>query len=389
MKVGFAMNYTLSIFLRLLLTGLIAFALTPLIKKLTCYIGAVDKPNKRRINTVTMPSAGGLAIYLAFSGAILFLFNDSIPFDYAWRLILSATVVVATGLIDDIYEISPRQKLVGITLAALLAYFILGVRIDVVNLFSISEINIGFLSLPLTVIWIIALTNALNLIDGLDGLAAGVSIIALFAMGVVGYIAAASGAVVVQLPLLIFILMLAIIGFLPFNFNPAKIYLGDTGALFLGFMISILSLQGLKNATLVSLITPLIVLGVPITDTVFAIIRRLLNKKPISSADQMHLHHRLLSFGFTHRGTVLMIYGLAFLFSCIAILYSFASTLANIIMIIALLFALELFVELIGLSGSNRQPLINGLKFIGNKAYRKKRLKKRQEKIAEKKNLNS
>lgn len=364
------MDYTLSIFLRLLLTALIAFAITPLIKKINCRIGAVDKPNNRRINKITMPSAGGLAVFLAFSFAILVLFKDTIPFDYAWRLLLSASVVIATGLIDDIYEINPRQKLIGITLAACLAYFVLGVRIDVVNLFSFLKIDIGFLSLPLTLIWIIALTNAINLIDGLDGLAAGVSIIALTSMGIVGYIAAASGAVIIQLPLTIFILAVSILGFLPFNFNPAKIYLGDTGALFLGFMISILSLQGLKNATLVSLITPLIVLGVPITDTVFAIIRRVLNKKPISSADQMHLHHRLLSLGFTHRGTVLTIYSLAFLFSCIAILYSFASTLANIILIIALLFALELFVELIGLSGSNRQPLINGLKYVGNKAYR-------------------
>lgn len=372
------MNYTISIILRLILTGAIALCLTPLIKKFSCYIGAVDKPNKRRINKVTMPSAGGLAIYLTFSFAITFLFQDSIPFDYAWRLILAATAIVITGLLDDIYELSPRKKLLGITIAALIAYFVLGVRIDIVNLFSFTEINLSFLSLPLTIIWIVALTNAVNLIDGLDGLAAGVSIIALTSIGIVGYIAAASGALPIQLPLTIFILMVSILGFLPYNFNPAKIYLGDTGALLLGFMIAVLSLQGLKNATLVSLITPLIVLGVPITDTVFAIIRRLLNKKPISSADQMHLHHRLLSFGFTHRGAVLMIYSLAFLFSCIAIMYRFTSTLANIILIISLLFTLELFVELIGLSGSNRQPLIHGLKLIGNKAYRIKHLDKKK-----------
>lgn len=372
------MNYTLSIVVKLALTGILAFLLTPFVRKLVIKINAVDVPSSRRINKVIMPSAGGLVIYAVFSIAVLFIFNDSIPFEYGWKLVVSAAPVVITGLLDDIWELTPRQKLLGITISALFAFFILGVRMDVVNLFSFTEIDLGFLSLPLTLIWIIALTNAINLIDGLDGLAAGVSIIALFAIGVVGYIAAASGAVLIQLPLTIFILIFSISGFLPFNFNPAKIYLGDTGALFLGFMIAILSLQGLKNATLVSLITPLIILGVPITDTIFAIIRRLLNKQPISSADQMHLHHRLLSFGFTHRGAVLMIYSLAILFSCIAIMYSFTSVLANIILIIALLFALELFVELIGLSGSNHQPLINCLKFIGNKSYRNRRLKNKK-----------
>ncbi|QIL45648.1 undecaprenyl/decaprenyl-phosphate alpha-N-acetylglucosaminyl 1-phosphate transferase [Vagococcus coleopterorum] len=379
------MNEFLSVSIRLVLTGLLAFALTPLIKKLAFKINAVDQPNERRINKLPMPSAGGLAIFLTFVIATLFIFPDVIPFDFAWRLIVSSLAVVATGLLDDIFELSPRQKLVGITIGALLAFFVLGARIDIINLFSSTEIDFGFLSLPLTLLWIIALTNAINLIDGLDGLATGVSMIALAAIGIVGYIAAASGAVASQLPITIFVLIFCSAGFLPYNFNPAKIYLGDTGALFLGFMIAVLSLQGLKNATLVSLITPLIILGVPITDTVFAIIRRLLNKQPISTADQMHLHHRLLSLGFTHRGAVLMIYGLAILFSCIAIMYSFASTLANIFLIIALLFAVELFVELIGLSGSNRQPLINALKYVGNKAYRDKRVaEKKIEKIKNK-----
>lgn len=374
------MNFIVSLVLRLLLVAAIAYLITPIGRRFSLFIKAVDYPNARRLNKKPMPSAGGLTIYVTFIITTLFIFPDVIPKDYALKIILSSGIVVLTGVLDDIFELSPKQKLLGITLGALAAYYVADIRMNTVSLFSFFDINLGFLSLPLTLIWIIALTNAINLIDGLDGLASGVSIIALTSMGVVGYIAVASYGVIIQVPIMIFILVACTVGFLPFNFYPAKIYLGDTGALFLGFMISILSLQGLKNTTVISLITPLIILGVPITDTLFAIIRRLLNKQPISSADKMHLHHRLLSIGFTHRGAVLMIYALAFIFSFIAILYSFSDMWANIIMTIALLFGLELFVELIGLTGTERQPLMNALKFIGNRAYRTERLEKRKKK---------
>ena len=268
-------------------------------------LNAVDHPNERRINTIPMPSAGGLGIYLTFSIALLLFFpKDIIPWDFSIHLIVASGIIVLTGLIDDIYALRPRQKLVGMIVAAMYAYFVAGIKMDTVNLFSFTNIDLGFLSFPMTIIWILALTNAINLIDGLDGLASGVSIIALTSIGIVGYLSTSSGAVMIQVPITIFLLVASILGFLPRNFFPAKIFLGDTGALFLGFMIAVLSLQGLKNATFVSLITPLIILGVPITDTLFAIIRRTLNKQPISSADHMHLHHRLLSIGFTHRGAI-------------------------------------------------------------------------------------
>lgn len=377
------MSFIYSLILRLIVTAIISYSVTPLIKRLSCKLNAVDVPNERRLNKVSMPSAGGLGIYLIFCLASLLIFPDVIPFKFALKMILVSGIVVITGLLDDIYELSPKQKLFGIVLAALAAYFIADIRMDTVNIFSFAHINLGFLSLPFTIIWIVALTNAINLIDGLDGLASGVSIIALTAIGLVGYLSPA--AVLIQVPIMIFLLVACIGGFLPYNFHPAKIYLGDTGALFLGFMISTLSLQGLKNATLVSLIIPLVILGVPITDTIFAIIRRWLNKQPISSADHMHLHHRLLSIGFTHRGAVLMIYCLALIFSFIAILYIFSSTLANIIMTIAVIFGLQLFVELIGLTGSQRQPLMNILKFIGNKAFRDKTIHEYHEKKTNKK----
>ncbi|MFW7368018.1 glycosyltransferase family 4 protein [Vagococcus fluvialis] len=373
------MDFILKIAFRLFLTMILAFLLTPLIKKLAFKIGAVDKPNSRRVNKVAMPTAGGLAIYIAFSISVLFFFPDLIPMKYAIHLVVSSGIVVVTGLIDDIFELKPRQKLLGVTLAALYVCFVFDVTVSTISLPHIGAIPLQWLSYPFTILWIASLTNAINLVDGLDGLASGISIIALTTIGIIGYVASATDAVKLQVPLTIFILLMSVLGFFPFNFYPAKIFLGDTGALLLGFLISVLSIQGLKNATLITLITPLVILGVPITDTLFAMIRRKLNNRPISSADKMHLHHRLISLGFTHRGAVLTIYSMAIIFSVIAMLYMFTNTLATILLTIACLFGLQMFIELIGLTGVDKQPLLNSLKYLGNKAYRDSVKQKRKE----------
>jgi UDP-GlcNAc:undecaprenyl-phosphate GlcNAc-1-phosphate transferase len=374
------MDFILKIAFRLFLTMILAFLLTPLIKKLAFKIGAVDKPNSRRVNKVAMPTAGGLAIYIAFSISVLFFFPDLIPMKYAIHLVVSSGIVVVTGLIDDIFELKPRQKLLGVILAALYVCFVFDVTVSTISLPHIGAIPLQWLSYPFTILWIAGLTNAINLVDGLDGLASGISIIALTTIGIIGYVASATDAVKLQVPLTIFILLMSVLGFFPFNFYPAKIFLGDTGALLLGFLISVLSIQGLKNATLITLITPLVILGVPITDTLFAMIRRKLNNRPISSADKMHLHHRLISLGFTHRGAVLTIYSMAIIFSVIAMLYMFTNTLATILLTIACLFGLQMFIELIGLTGIDKQPLLNSLKYLGNKAYRDSVKQKRKEK---------
>ena len=374
------MDFILKIAFRLFLTMILAFLLTPLIKKLAFKIGAVDKPNSRRVNKVAMPTAGGLAIYIAFSISVLFFFPDLIPMKYAIHLVVSSGIVVVTGLIDDIFELKPRQKLLGVILAALYVCFVFDVTVSTISLPHIGAIPLQWLSYPFTILWIAGLTNAINLVDGLDGLASGISIIALTTIGIIGYVASATDAVKLQVPLTIFILLMSVLGFFPFNFYPAKIFLGDTGALLLGFLISVLSIQGLKNATLITLITPLVILGVPITDTLFAMIRRKLNNRPISSADKMHLHHRLISLGFTHRGAVLTIYSMAIIFSVIAMLYMFTNTLATILLTIACLFGLQMFIELIGLTGVDKQPLLNSLKYLGNKAYRDSVKQKSKEK---------
>ena len=375
------MDFAFKFVMRLFITMIVSLILTPIIKLISFKIGAVDRPGDRRINTKTMPTAGGLSIFLSFSFALLWEFRAMIPFDYVWPMLLGAAIVVVTGLLDDIFELTPMQKTLGLTLAALEIYFVAGIKISTVSIPYLGVFDLGWLGLPMTILWILAITNAVNLIDGLDGLASGVSIISLTTIGIISYFFLPNS---VEVPMVIFTLIAAIVGFFPYNFYPATIFLGDTGALFLGFMISVLSLQGLKNATFITVITPMLILGVPITDTVYAMIRRKFNKQKISSADKMHLHHRLLSLGFTHRGTVLTIYALAMVFSFIALLMNYASNTAIILLIISTGFGIELFIELIGWVGENRQPLTCALKFLGNRRFRQKVLKARAEKRKDK-----
>lgn len=370
------MSFTYNVILKLFLTFIVSLILTPFIRLLAFKVHAVDLPNKRRINTTPMPTLGGLGIFIAFAFSALFLFHGIVPKDKLLPILLGGGIIVATGMIDDIKELAPRWKTLGILLASLEIYFIAGIHFDEFTFPGIGLIHLGWLALPMTILWIMAITNAFNLIDGLDGLSAGVSIISLTTIGIIGYFFLHPDTL--YIPIMIFILVAAISGFFPYNFYPAKIYLGDTGALFLGFMISVLSLQGLKNATLITVITPMIILGVPITDTVFAIIRRKINKQPISSADKMHLHHRLLSLGFSPKGAVVTIYALALLFSLVALLLSYNdNTLGTILLILSLLVGLELFAELIGLMGPNHQPVLYLLRMLGSKSFHEEKKNKK------------
>lgn len=348
-------------------TAILSLMITPLVKKLAFFIGAVDLPDKRRVNKTAMPTIGGVAIYVSYFFSLFFL--QPLDFDTVFPMFVGATIIIITGIIDDVKEIRPLAKIIGILAAALVIYFYTDIRMELINIPFIGSWDLGQLSFPLTIIWILAFTNAINLIDGLDGLATGVTIIALSTMGVIGFFFLTFGNV--EIAIIVFTLVAAAIGFLPYNFYPASIFLGDTGALFLGFMVSIISLQGLKNVTVISLIIPLIILGIPITDTLYAILRRKLNKLPISSADKHHMHHRLMTLGLTHRQTVLMIYCLALIFSIIALLYPLSTIWGLILLSVSVLVGLELFVEIIGLVGSDRRPLINRIKKLSEKINRK------------------
>lgn len=277
---------------------------TPLVSKLAFKLGAVDRPDKRKVHSRLMPRLGGLAIYLGFTVVMLFRVDISKSMT---GLLLGGTIIVLLGVLDDIRDISPRVKLLGQILAAAVAVAF-GIEVNyITNPFG-GTIILNWFGLPwggpLTVLWIVGITNALNLIDGLDGLAGGLSAIAAVTLAVIGW---REGTTVLVLPALI--LAASTIGFLRYNFYPAKIFMGDSGSMFLGYTLACLSVIGLtKTATVVSVFIPILILGIPIFDTLFAIIRRYINNQPIFKADKEHLHHRLLAVGLSHRQTVLAIY---------------------------------------------------------------------------------
>ncbi|MEK6460028.1 MraY family glycosyltransferase [Heyndrickxia faecalis] len=341
------------IFLTLFICFMLTILLTPLIKKLAIRIGAVDKPNQRKVHMKVMPRLGGLAIYISFIAGVLLLQPDS---PHSLPILLGSLIIVLTGIIDDIRELSPRVKLMG-QLAAALVVILSGIHVEFINLPFGGQLEFGIFSIPLTILWIVGVTNAINLIDGLDGLAAGVSSIALLTISGMAIIMGDAYVTVLGL-----ILMASTIAFLFYNFYPAKIFMGDTGALFLGYMISVLSLLGFKNVTFISLIIPALILGVPISDTFFAIIRRLVHKQPLSAPDKSHLHHCLLRLGFSHRQVVLIIYAIAAMFSLAAFIFSMATLWGSLIFIGVILITIEIFVESIGLVGKDYKPLLNFIK---------------------------
>ncbi|MBU0905142.1 MAG: undecaprenyl/decaprenyl-phosphate alpha-N-acetylglucosaminyl 1-phosphate transferase, partial [Firmicutes bacterium] len=329
---------------------------TPLVKMLAIRIGAVDTPNYRKVHARIMPRLGGLAIFGAFLIGYFILRPEdpTAPF-----IILGALMIIITGVLDDMFEITAKAKLLGQLIAAGIVIYG-GLDIEFIKLPFGGVLDFGYLNIPLTIIWIVGITNAINLIDGLDGLAAGVSTIALITIA--GMALMMGNAFVFAMAS---ILAVSALGFLFYNFHPAKIFMGDTGALFLGFMIAVLALMGFKNITVISLVIPIIMLGVPISDTFFAIVRRYRMKQPLSAADKSHLHHCLLNVGFTHRQTVLIIYALAAMFGLAALIFSQATVWGAILLIAVMLVAIELFVEAVGLAGKNYRPLINFVRMIG------------------------
>lgn len=345
------------LFLAMAAAFIAAIILTPLVIKFAFRIGAVDKPNYRKVHAAVMPRIGGLAIF----GAFLIGYAVLLPTDeHAAGILIGAVIIIAIGFFDDMLEITAKAKALGQLIAAVLVITVGNLQIDFVNLPFLGQIDFGYLSIPITLLWIVGVTNAINLIDGLDGLAAGVSTIALVSISIMALIMGNTFVLATAA-----ILAASSLGFLIFNFHPAKIFMGDTGSLFLGFMISVLALLGFKNVAVVSLIIPIIVLGVPISDTFFAIVRRIRMKQSITAPDKSHLHHCLLRAGFSHRQTVLVIYGIAILFGIAAVLFSQATVWGAILLLGVILLAIELFVEIIGLAGTNYRPILNLVRLIG------------------------
>ncbi|MCP3028084.1 glycosyltransferase family 4 protein [Halobacillus sp. A5] len=329
---------------------IIAVCMTPFIIKLSKYVGAVDHPDIRKVHTKKMPRLGGAAIFFSVVlGFLFFIPNHS----YAVPLLIGGVIIAATGIFDDILNLPPLYKLFGQSMAAAVVISS-GVKIEFVNLPFGAPVEFGFLSIPITLFWIIGITNAINLVDGLDGLAAGISSIALLTITSMAVMMGNQFVVIVGL-----LVLGATLGFLVYNFYPAKIFMGDTGAMFLGFMISVLALLGFKNVTLFSFVIPILILGVPISDTLITVIRRKLQNQPIMKPDFAHLHHNLLKLGCSHPQTVIIIYTLSALFSLAAVLFSQATLINSLVVVSILIFSAEIIIEISQVAGEKYRPLLN------------------------------
>lgn len=316
-----------------LISLIISLLFTPIIKKAAILIDAVDIPNGRRINKIPVPTLGGIAIYLGFIGAMFYITSIS---RLSLGIFIGGTFILIVGIIDDLYELSPRVKLFAQIFAAVIL-IIFNIRVEfITNPISGGMIYLGYWGIPFTILWIISITNTVNLVDGLDGLAAGVTAIAALTLFLVGLQEGQGVASILSL-----ILAGSALGFLPFNFNPARIFMGDTGAMFCGYTLAAISVAGaLKSAATVTLVVPILALGVPIFDTIFAIIRRIYNKKPIGEADNGHIHHRLLALGFNQRQAVLGVYTISILLGLIALIINGSNIYNALLLLVFVLAAL-------------------------------------------------
>lgn len=294
---------------------------TPISIKLAHRVGAVDEPkDERKIHNKTMPRMGGFSFIVGFFVSIIYTLATTTTIEAnvnLWGVFLGLAVVAVVGFIDDVYHIKPWKKLLGQVIAAILV-IVSGLRICYINIPFLTLYGLNdILSIVVTFFWIIGVTNALNLIDGLDGLASGVSAISLLSLVVV-FILNGAG----EIPILLAVALLGgLMGFLPFNFNPAKTFMGDMGSNFLGFMLATVSMLGMaKTYALMTIIVPVVILGLPIFDTLFAMGRRILKHQSIMQADRGHIHHRLIDAGLSQKQAVLVLYGVTALLGILAVI---------------------------------------------------------------------
>lgn len=285
----------------------------PFIKKLAIQIGAVDIPGGRHIHKNVTPKLGGIAIYMGFLLGYMLFGEHSVQMN---SVLIGSFIILLIGIIDDITSLKPSVKFLGQLVSAMVIAFYGGILLSKLNVFGI-KINFGILSYPLTIFFIIGCINCINLIDGLDGLSGGISSIYFLMVGIIATIQGKFGLDFV----LSFVMLGSTLGFLIHNFPPAKIFAGDSGSNFLGFIIAIIALLGFKNVTLTSLIVPLLLIAIPILDTLFAIIRRSIKGEPISKADNYHIHHQLLNKNLNVRQVVLIIYLVDILFAVASLIY--------------------------------------------------------------------
>ena len=323
------------------------------VKQIAFRFGLYAKENNRTIHHGKIPRIGGVAIFLAFIGCSFFMLKETRTFD---GLLIGATIIFIFGLIDDIVDLKPLYKLIGQFLGATAAIFIGKVTLTTINLPFGIVFRFDVLSYLITYLWIIGITNAVNLIDGLDGLAGGFSIIVLFTICLLGMQVNQTAVIPVCL-----ILAGATMGFLFYNFHPASIFMGDCGSQLLGYMIASISLYGFKGTTFITLFIPILLLFIPISDTFLAIIRRKLKGQKITSPDKGHLHHILMNnMRLGQTGACIAIYSVTALFGFTAYLYVINPTVALIVLVIIMIL-FDMFIEYTGMISPKYRPILNVL----------------------------
>jgi UDP-GlcNAc:undecaprenyl-phosphate GlcNAc-1-phosphate transferase len=313
----------------------VTWMVTPLVIRLAHQFDAVDRPDARKIHREPIPRVGGVAVFCGFVAGLAFgaratgtTINPASVNVYWMALGMAATGMLLVGLVDDLWGLTFHWKFAGQITAAVFVWFA-GFKIQVISHPLGGELELGLFSLPLTVLWIVGITNAVNLIDGLDGLATGIALITASTVAVIAFVSTELGVTATSVAL-----AGALLGFLRFNFNPARIFLGDSGSMFLGFVLAVTAVRGSqKGPTAVAILVPLLVLGLPLLDTGVAVLRRvywlglrgarsddslryvLANFRQVFLPDRKHVHHRLLDIGMSHRRAVIVLYGVGGLFA--------------------------------------------------------------------------
>jgi len=316
---------------------LFVLAIIPFIKKVAIHVSALDIPNARKVHKVPIPRLGGLGIYMGFLLGYILFGTMSIRMN---AILIGSFIIIITGIVDDIKPIPAKIKFLFQIVAASVVAFYGQILLKEISTFGLY-IEFGVFSYLITILFIVGIINCINLIDGLDGLAAGLASIYFITIGIVILYWTHTFDLDAMLT---FIMLGATLGFLCHNFNPAKIFMGDSGSMFLGYIIAVIALLGFKNVTMTTLLAPICLLAIPIMDTLFAILRRLINKKPIDEPDREHLHHQLLNLNLSHRNTVLVIYLVDILFAVAMLLYMLYDRVVGIVIYTILFIVVLIFV---------------------------------------------
>ena len=338
----------------LVAAGVVSFAVSPLVRQFAHTVGAIDVPrDERRMHKTPIPRLGGLAIFLGFFASVLIFTGIDRSLQ---GILLGSVVIIVLGVIDDIVRLPAWIKFIVQIGAALIPVFH-GVIIERFSIpFSFDSeayVNLGALSVPLTVLWIVAITNSVNLIDGLDGLAVGVSAISSVSLLIISIVTKQPNITPV-----IAALVGSCVGFMPYNLNPAKMFMGDTGATFLGFVLAAVSVTGLfKFYNLISFAVPFLLLALPIFDTVSAIVRRVSHGKSPMSPDRSHVHHKLIDMGFSQKQSVAILYTLSSVLALAAVVLTTSGEVKTMLFILAVIVAVALSSRLFGRRAKKKEEI--------------------------------